>query len=192
MSDKDPQINSLIETVTHILRHYARSEGLPTDIADEATKLFLRCYDNIRKQGNARGHSLEDLARGAVLLAARKRGIPISNYRKSYRFLKLLGGNVNSSPNSYINWIGGKLGLSEEAKKRAKEIARKYKEKTMKRGAPRVFAAAAIYIACLLSNEWRSQEEIAKIAQCTGVSIRNVYLKISKALQLPTHGQLQR
>lgn len=179
------KIENLTNTVTYILRHYAQSYGLPTDIADEATKLLLRCYNNLRKQGKSTGYSLENLAKGAVLLAARRRGIPIPNYRKSYRFLKLVGGNVPSSPDAYIDWISSELGLSEDAKQRAKEIARKYRKKTRQRGAPRVTASAAIYVGCLSTEERKTQDEIATVAQCTAVSIRNRYQKMSKILGIP-------
>jgi len=51
-------------------------------------------------------------------------------------------------------------------------------------GAPRITAAAAIYIACLLTGEYKTQKEIAEIAECTDVSIRNRYLKIAKCLNI--------
>jgi len=49
---------------------------------------------------------------------------------------------------------------------------------------PAGIAAAAVYIACLLNNEKKTQKEIAIVAGVTEVTVRNRYKEIVKALKL--------
>jgi transcription initiation factor TFIIIB Brf1 subunit/transcription initiation factor TFIIB len=184
----EAQIDYLTETITYILKYYAEQEGLPSDVADkvaeEATNLFLKYYRQKRRKGKPIGRSLESLAKSAVLLAIRRIGIPIRNNKATFRLLKSVGGEVPYSPVPYIEWLSHKLGLSKETMEKACEIAKTYRAKTFKRGAPRVVASAVIYIASLMTGERKTQGEIAKIAQCTEVSIRNNYKDIMKKLGL--------
>jgi transcription initiation factor TFIIB len=174
--------------MTYILKYYAEQEGLSSDVADkvaeEATSLFLKYYRQRKRKGKPIGRSLESLAKSAVLLATRRMSIPIRNNKATFRLLKSVGGEVPYSPIPYIEWISYKLGLSKETRKKACEIVKTYRAKTFKRGAPRVIASAAIYIASLMTGERKTQGEIAKIAQCTEVSIRNNYKKIMNKLGL--------
>lgn len=178
----------MTETITYILKYYAEQEGLSSDVAnkvgEEATSLFLQYYRQRRREGKPIGRSLESLAKSAVLLATRRMSIPIRNNKATFQLLKSVGGAVPYSPIPYIEWLSHKLGLSKETRERACETAKKYRAKTFKRGAPRVVASAAIYVAGLMTGERITQEEIAHIAQCTEVSIRNNYKKIMKKLGL--------
>jgi ribulose-5-phosphate 4-epimerase/fuculose-1-phosphate aldolase len=182
------RIRNLTDTLTYILKYYAEQEGIPPqlveEVASEATQLFLDFYREKKKEGTPIGCSLDSLAKNAVLLATRKRGIPIRNYKATFRLLKSVGCEVPYSPNPYIEWLSHKLGLTTETKEKAKEIVQRYRTKTFKRGAPRVVASAAIYIAGLITGERKAQWEIATIAQCSEVSVRNNYQDMFKVLQL--------
>jgi transcription initiation factor TFIIIB Brf1 subunit/transcription initiation factor TFIIB len=153
----ETQIDYLTETIIYIMKYYAEQEGLSFEIAEkvaeEAASLFLEYYRQRKKKGKPFGHSLESLAKSAVLLAARKRGIPIRDNKATFRLLKSVGGEIPYSPIPYIEWLSHKLELSREAKKKACEIAQTYRTKTFERGAPRVVASAAVYIACLMTGE---------------------------------------
>src|SRR5438128_12348048 len=46
-------------------------------------------------------------------------------------------------------------------------------------------AAAALYVACVLENEKKTQKEIAEIANVTEVTVRNRYKGLKDALGLP-------
>jgi len=183
------QIDYLTETIGYILKYYAEQEGLPSNVADEvaqeATSLFLKFYRQKRKEGKPTGRSLEAVAKDAVLLATRRRGIPIRNNKATFRLLKFVGGGVPYSPIPYIEWISYKLGLTNETKEKAKEIAQSYRAKTLRRSAPRVVAASAIYIAGLITGQTKTQGEIAEVAQCTEVAIRNNYKAIAETLDIP-------
>ena len=168
--------------MTYILKSYAQSEGLPEDIAEDATRALL---DILHRQGGSRSTStIEAAAKKALMLTARQKGIPIRNYKACFRLLKSIGASVPYSPDPYIEWICDKLALSKETKDKAKEIAQKYKEKTFRRGAPRVLAAASIYLASLVTGENLNQETIVQQAQCTTVSIRNLFHQMSEILGL--------
>lgn len=182
VEDVEQQIKALRDTVTYILRHLAHSEGLPESIADDATTLFM---EFMRKQQV--GHSdtaISASAKKALILAARQKGIPIRDYHACFRLLKYTQVNVPYSPDPYILWIGEQLKISEVTKQKAKDIANEYRSKTFRRGAPRVLAAASIYLASLTTGEQFAQEPIAQLAQCTTVSIRNVYHEMRKVLRM--------
>jgi len=183
------QISYLTDTIVYILKYYAEQEGMPSNVADEvaydATRSFLNFFRRKRKEGKPAGRSFEAIAKDAVLLAARRKGIPIRNHKAVFRLLKVVGEEVPYSPLPYIDWLSYKLGISDKTKEKAKEIAETYKVKTLRRPAPRVIAASAIYVACLLTGERKTQGEIAHIAQCTEVSIRNNYQEMAKKLGIP-------
>lgn len=147
--------------------------------------MFLEFYRQKRKEGKPIGRSLNSVARDAVLLATRRRGIPIQNTKATFRLLKSVGGGVPYSPIPYIEWLSYKLDLTDETKEKAKEIAQSYRAKTLRRSAPRVVAASAIYIAGLITGQTKTQGEIAQVAQCTEVAIRNNYKNMAKTLGFP-------
>jgi len=182
IDDVEQQIKALTETLTYLLRYFAQSEGLPENIAEDATSTLL---DILRRQGNSRSdRAIEAAAKKALMLTARQKGIPIRDHKACFRLLKAVGANVPYSPDPYIEWICSKLGLSQNTMNKAKEIAQKYKTKTLKRGAPRVLAAASIYLASLVSGDCLNQEPIAEQAQCTAVSLRNLFHRMSEILGL--------
>jgi len=184
----EERISYLIETIQYIIRYYAEEQGFDKETIDkitqEATHLLLRYIREKRKRGKSIGISFEKIAKRAILLAARKKSIPIPDTRGPFRLLRDIGGVVPCSPIPYIEWIGNKLGLPAETLEKAKEIAQEYRTRTFMRPSPRVLASSAIYIACLLTNCRKTQEEIAKVALCTEVSIRNNYKKIAKLLNI--------
>jgi transcription initiation factor TFIIB len=49
---------------------------------------------------------------------------------------------------------------------------------------PMGLAAAALYVACVLENEKKTQKEIAEIANVTEVTVRNRYKGLKDALGL--------
>ena len=75
------------------------------------------------------------------------------------------------------------LNLSVEIQKKAIEIIKKYREIKGTAGKdPSGLAAAALYIACVVQNERRTQRQIAKIAHVTEVTVRNRYKEICRKL----------
>jgi transcription initiation factor TFIIIB Brf1 subunit/transcription initiation factor TFIIB len=185
INEIESQIQSLKETIASIFKFFAEREGFPSSMVDElahdAMNIFLELY---RKKRHI-GRSFESLAQNSILLAARKRGIPIKNYKAVFSMLKNLDQNISSySPLPYIEWLCHNLRLSRTIEEKAKEIANAFRTKTYKRPSPRVLAASSVYVACLINGERKTQKEIARIAKCTDVSIRNVYHDIIRELQI--------
>lgn len=168
-----------------ILKFYAEKEGFPSTIADELAQDAMDIFLEFYRQKKHIGRSFESIAQTSILLAARKRGFPIKNYKAVFNMLKSFNQNISYSPAPYIEWLSRRLKLSSQTEEKAKEIANTFRNKTYKRPAPRVLAASSIYIACLLTGERKTQKEIAKIAQCTDVSIRNLYQEVAKTLRIP-------
>jgi len=81
--------------------------------------------------------------------------------------------------------IAAKVGVGEKTQRLAIDILRRAEKlKTTAGKDPMGLAAAALYIACVLNNERRTQKMIADAAGVTEVTIRNRYKGLKKALNL--------
>lgn len=86
---------------------------------------------------------------------------------------------------AYISKIGSRAGISGESQGLAIELLKQAKRKRVQSGKdPMGFAAAALYCACCLNNEKRTQRELAEIANVTEVTIRNRYKELKRRLNL--------
>jgi hypothetical protein len=182
----ESQIQSLKDTATSIFKIYAEKEGFPPSIVDELAQEAMNIFLDLYRRKKHVGKSFESLARSSILLAAHKRGIPLRNYKEVFKLSKDLGQNIpySSSVNQCIEWLCYSLRLSEDTKGKAKEIASMFMTKTYKRPSQRVLAASSIYIAGLITGERKTQKEIADVARCTEVAIRNEYRNIIKTLKI--------
>jgi len=81
--------------------------------------------------------------------------------------------------------IAAKVGVGEKTQQKAVEILRDAtKAKTTAGKDPMGLAAAALYIACVMCDEKRTQKMIADAAGVTEVTIRNRYKGLKEALKL--------
>ena len=81
--------------------------------------------------------------------------------------------------------IAAKVGVGEKTQQQAVTILREAtKHRTTAGKDPMGLAAAALYIACVLCNEKRTQKMIADAAGVTEVTIRNRYKGLKEALNL--------
>jgi transcription initiation factor TFIIB len=81
--------------------------------------------------------------------------------------------------------IASKVSVGEYTQRTAIELLRKAeKVKTTAGKDPMGLAAAALYIACVINNEKRTQKVIADAAGVTEVTIRNRYKGLKDALGL--------
>jgi transcription initiation factor TFIIB len=88
-------------------------------------------------------------------------------------------------PIKCVSRITSKAKLSEKTKRRALEILKKAEElKTSAGKDPMGLAAAALYVACVLEGENKTQKDIAEAAGVTEVTIRNRYKGLKSALKL--------
>ncbi len=93
----------------------------------------------------------------------------------------------HSSPIDFIHRFGTELGIPGEAKAKAIEILQLAKESRLTIGKdPKGMAAAAIYVASILTGARRTQLEIARTARVTEVTVRNRYKEMVDKLQIST------
>jgi len=185
INEIESQIQSLKDIAISIFKFYAEKERFPPSIIDELAQDAMDIFLELYRQRKHIGKSFESLAQSSILLAARKRGIPIGNYKAVLNMLKNLHQNIPLSPLPCIEWLCHNLGLSKATEEKAKEIANVFRTKKPYRShSPRVLAASSVYVACLITGERKTQKEIADIARCTEVAIRNVYHDIIKTLKI--------
>ena len=105
---------------------------------------------------------------------------------RSYRFLiKELNYFIPPlKPSQYITKFSNQLTMQGKVEEIAHKILAAAKELKLSSGrGPTGIAAAASYIASVLTGERKTQREIAEIAQVTEVTIRNRYKELVERLQ---------
>ena len=81
--------------------------------------------------------------------------------------------------------IASKLGLNEKTQQTSIELLHRAEQKKAIAGKdPMGLAAAAIYIACVIESERKTQKEIAEAAGVTEVTVRNRYKGLRRTLKL--------
>jgi Transcription initiation factor IIB (TFIIB) len=87
-----------------------------------------------------------------------------------------------ADPEQYVPRFGSELGLSDEAKLRARQLLQNAKEKGVHSGkSPVGLAAASVYAAALLTNEKTTQAAVSEVADISEVTIRNRYHELLEA-----------
>jgi transcription initiation factor TFIIB len=93
----------------------------------------------------------------------------------------------HASPKEFVHRFGTELGLTGEAKKKAIDILELAKEARLTIGKdPKGMAAAAIYVASILTGCRKTQLEIARTARVTEVTVRNRYKEMVERLGIST------
>jgi transcription initiation factor TFIIB len=146
-------------------------------------------YRKALELGLVRGRSISALIAAALYAACRDTETPrnlkdislISGIRKKeiarcyrilFRELDLRMPVVN--PVKCIARIASRVGIQERTKRRAMEILRRAEEDRSSAGKdPMGLAAAALYVACVMENENKTQKDVADAAGVTEVTIRN-------------------
>lgn len=170
---------------------------LPENVKEEAATIYQRAVD----AGLVRGRSIESIVAATLHVACRKFNLPVAldqitqftrnqNKKDVARCYRLLVKDLNilmpvPDPVSYIPRIAYKLGLSESAQSKAKEIIRQAQQIGITAGKdPAGLAAAAIYVVSLMENNRKTQREIAGAAEVTEVTVRNRYKELVDKLKL--------
>lgn len=170
--------------------------GLPGNVRETAAVIYRRAVE----KHLIRGRSIEGVAAAALYAACRENKVPrtldeiadVSRVGKkeigrSYRFIsrELTIHLRPTSPIDYIPRFGSELGLSGEAQSKAIELLKKAGIEGLTSGrGPTGVAAAAIYIASVLSGERRTQRDVADVARVTEVTVRNRYKELVDKLGL--------
>jgi transcription initiation factor TFIIB len=169
--------------------------GLPKDVRDAAAAIFKRTIEK-----SIRGRSIEYIVAAALYAACRERTVPLSlddiaevmqiskkKISKNYRFIarELLLRLRSVGPVDYIPSICLKLKLSEATQSKAIRLLDEASKKRLTYGrSPAGAAATAVYIACVLTGEKRTQEEVADAAKVTAVTLRNCLREMREGLNL--------
>ena len=178
------------------LNRVASHLGLQESIRESSALLYRKCVE----KGLIRGRQIESVVSAVIYAICRQYGIPrtldeISSVAeipqkeigRTYRLItQELGIKVPlTNPQFYISRFVTSLKVSGETQKKAVEILNKALEKGLISGrGPMGVAAAAVYIASVLTDERRTQKEVADVAGVTEVTIRNRYRELKTALEL--------
>jgi transcription initiation factor TFIIB len=169
-------------------------------VSDVVIEKAAYIYRKALEKGLVRGRSISALIAAALYAACRDTETPrtlkdvaqVSNVKKKdiARCYRLLLRELDLKmpvvdPIKCVSRIASKAGLSEKTKRRAIEILRKAAETRTSAGKdPMGLAAAALYVACVLEGENKTQKDVAEAAGVTEVTIRNRYKGLKAALNL--------
>ncbi len=172
----------------------ATNLNLPKNILETASVIYRKAV----KERLIRGRSIQGVTAAAIYLSCRQCGLArtleeiaqASNVNKkevgrSYRFLiKELEFNIPPlKPSQYITKFSNQLTMQGKVEEIAHKILASAKELKLTSGrGPTGIAAAASYVASVLTGERKTQREIAEIAQVTEVTIRNRYKELVERL----------
>ena len=168
---------------------------LPEDLQEEAAEIYRKALE----KGLVRGRSISAIVAAAAYAACRKYDKPrslkeiaaVSRVKKKdiARCYRLLVQELDirmpiPDPKNYVPKIAAKAGIPERTQMEAIRIL----NETEKRGAvvgkdPIGIAAAALYIACVLTGVKKTQKDVAEAAGVTEVTVRNRYKGLKDVLK---------
>ncbi len=169
-------------------------------VGDAVIEKSAYIYRKALEKGLVRGRSISALIASALYAACRDTGMPrtlkdiaaTSNIKKKdvARCYRLLIRELDLrmpvvDPMKCVARIASKASLSEKTKRKALAILKDAEEIKISAGKdPMGLAAAALYVACVLNGENKTQKDVAEAAGVTEVTIRNRYKGLKLALKL--------
>ncbi|ESP87379.1 transcription initiation factor IIB [Candidatus Halobonum tyrrellensis] len=172
------------------------AQGVPKSVREVASVIYRRALS----EDLIRGRSIEAMATASLYAACRQEGIPRSlddfvgvarvERREIARAYRYISGELSLElrpvdPAEHVPRFCSELDLSDDVVRRAKAIVEETTAQGLHAGkSPTGFAAAAIYLASMLSNDKRTQSEIADVADVTVVTVRNRYKEQMNALDV--------
>jgi len=168
--------------------------SVPDSIVEKAAYIYRKALE----KGLVRGRSISALIAASLYASCRSLEVPrtlkdiasISSMKRKdiarcYRLiLKELDIKMPIiDPIKSVNRIATRAGLSEKTTRKALEIIKKAEQSGISAGKdPMGLAAAALYVACLIEGESKTQKDIAEAAGVTEVTIRNRYKGLNSIL----------
>jgi transcription initiation factor TFIIB len=159
---------------------------------------IARYYEQSVNKGLVRGRSIESVVAAITYAVSREFGSPRTldeiseasgvekrEIGRTYRYIarELDIRILPADPITYVPRFCSMLGLSDKVQAKSIQILNKAKKHDITSGkGPTGVAAAAIYVACVLSGEKRTQREVADIVGVTEVTIRNRYKELIEKL----------
>ncbi|MBI5635673.1 transcription initiation factor IIB [Candidatus Micrarchaeota archaeon] len=178
------------------LNRVAAHLGLQENIREASALLYRKCVE----KGLIRGRQIESVVSAVVYAVCRQYGIPrtldeISQVaeipkKEIGRTYRLITQELDlkvplTNPRFYISRFVTALKLSGSTQEKALELLDQAVKKGLISGrGPMGVAAAAVYIASVMTAERRTQKEVADVAGVTEVTIRNRYRELKRALDL--------
>ena len=173
----------------------ANNLNLPKNILETASVIYIKAV----KEHLIRGRPIQGVTAAAIYVACRQCGVartledisqasPVNKKEvaRNYRLLvKQLDYFIKPvKPGQYITKFCNQLTMQGKVEEIAHQILFAATELKLTSGrGPTGIAAAASYIASILTGERKTQREIAEIAQVTEVTIRNRYKELAERLQ---------
>ncbi|UCE29805.1 MAG: transcription initiation factor IIB [Candidatus Bathyarchaeota archaeon] len=172
----------------------ANNLNLPKNILETASVIYRKAV----KEHLIRGRSIQGVTAAAIYVACRQcklartleeiaqaSNIAKKEVGRSYRFLvKELDYFIPPvKPSQYVTKFSSQLIMQGKVEEIAHKIITTAQQLKLTSGrGPTGIAAAASYIASVLTGERKTQREIAEIAQVTEVTIRNRYKELVERL----------
>lgn len=169
---------------------------IPSAVKEQAALTYRRALD----KGLVRGRSILAIAAASLYAACRFTQTPRTlkevseaslvkkkDIARCYRLLirELEIKMPMTDPIGCVPKISSRINVNQKTQQTAIEILHRAEEKKAVSGKdPMGVAAAAIYIACVLEGEKKTQKEIAEAAFVTEVTVRNRYKGLRKVLNL--------
>ena len=167
-------------------------------ISEAVTEKAAYFYRKALERNLVRGRSITSIIASSVYAACRDGEIPrslkdvaaASNVKKKdlARSYRLLHREMDlkmpvADAARCVSAIASRAGMSEKTQRRAREILLRAKLMRISAGKdPMGLAASALYVACTLEGEDKTQKEVAEAAGVTEVTIRNRYKGLREAL----------
>ncbi|UCG37345.1 MAG: transcription initiation factor IIB [Candidatus Bathyarchaeota archaeon] len=172
---------------------------VPASVKEKAAVVYRKALD----KGLVRGRSIAAIAAASLYAACRTTSTPrtlreiseasLVDKKDVARCYRLLLRELDvkmpiADPLTYVSKIAERTGISGQTQGTAIKILREAQRRRAAAGKdPMGLAAAALYIACLMNGEKKTQKDIAEAAGVTEVTVRNRYktLKRQLGLQVP-------
>jgi transcription initiation factor TFIIB len=190
IKSKDRNLSFALSELQRIVSYLNLSHSVHEKIA--------RYYEQAVNKGLVRGRSIESVIAALTYAVSREFGSPRTlneiaeasgeDEREIGRTYRYISRELNikilpADPMSYVPRFCSMLGLSDKVQAKALDVLRKAKKFDITSGkGPTGVAAAAIYVACVLMGEKRTQREVAETTNITEVTIRNRYQELVKKL----------
>ena len=170
--------------------------GLPDIVMEKAAYVYRKAQE----RGLIRGRTIGSVLAASIYIASRQMGVlrtlddvsensdvKPKDIGRSYRLLvsrlDLQVPMIDS--NKYVVKVANGINISEKTKRKALEILKKAEEGKISAGKdPMGLAAAALYVACVMNGENKTQKDVAEAAGVTEVTIRNRYKGLKTHLRL--------
>ncbi|MGI0047355.1 MAG: transcription initiation factor IIB [Nitrosotalea sp.] len=179
-------------------------DSLKTKLAipDSTVESAAYIYRKAMQKKITIGRSAKSLMCASIYAACRQAGIPRSihdlaqatgigrkevsrDYRKLTEELELDLAHCNAA--EFVAKIATEVNISEQIRREALKLLQKLSDKGLTDGKnPMVLAASTLYLCCVLNDEYKTQNEIAKAAGVTAVSVRTRYQALKKSLEFRT------